>query len=160
MRESISYSKLPSGAWGVRIATKGRHPNPGDEVFVQKRDGSTNRVTLGGIVDRDRGAFPGPAVYYAIARRNRKTGNYPYRNREAERQAAIREGQRVAALVASIDRSLAGHLAAAADGWDGEYSEEEGNKITADLRTALREAQAMLERLRADYSRRYLGRAA
>jgi len=64
--ESISFAKLDSGKWGVRFASKGRHPEPGEAVIVRKANGESKRVTLGGIVARDRGAFPGPVTYYAI----------------------------------------------------------------------------------------------
>lgn len=148
MRESISYSKLRSGAWGVRVATKGRHPNPGDEVIVRKANGDSNRVTLGGIVDTDRGAFPGPAVYYAIARRNgngrrdhgAKRGAQQDSYRAAQAKAKlIHEGQQYAKLVTVLEAQRA----------DG-----------ADVEEALTIARASLDTLRAEYSRRYLGRAA
>src|SRR5204862_5793626 len=58
----------------VRVATKGTHPSPGDEVQVSKRDGSTDTVKLGAIVDRDNGAFPGPAVYYRKATNGKRRG--------------------------------------------------------------------------------------
>lgn len=51
----------------MRIASRHGHPSPGDEV--SKANGEIKRVTLGGIVDRDPGAFPAPAVYYRIAGR-------------------------------------------------------------------------------------------
>lgn len=147
MRESISYSKLSDGSWGVRVATKGRHPSPGDEIMVNKRDGSTNRVTLGAIVDTDRGAFPGPAVYYRLARRNGNGNSRKarYQARGESYQAAqakaalVREGQGYAKLVTLLE-------AQAADG--------------ADVDEALTIARASLDNLRREYSRRYLGRAA
>jgi hypothetical protein len=69
IRESISFAKLNDETWGIRVATKAkRHPSPGDEVIVTKRNGQQQRIRLGAIVSQDRGAFPGPAVYYRIAR--------------------------------------------------------------------------------------------
>jgi hypothetical protein len=69
VRESISFSKLKTGRWGVRVAKKGKHPEPGSVVVVQKRSGDYERVTLGAVVGSDPGAFPGPALYYLIDRR-------------------------------------------------------------------------------------------
>lgn len=68
MNQSVSFAKLPDESWGIRYATKGRHPSPGDTVQVSKRDGSVQSVTLGSVVYTDRGAFPGPAVYFRILR--------------------------------------------------------------------------------------------
>lgn len=53
--------------WGVRVATKGSFPSPGDVVLVRKANGETQRVTVGSMVHEDRGAFPAPARYYSIA---------------------------------------------------------------------------------------------
>ena len=47
----ITFTKLRSGDWGVRV--EGPRPVGGTEVVVAKRDGSTTKVTLGGVVWSD-----------------------------------------------------------------------------------------------------------
>lgn len=134
MNTSISFSKLPSGrGWGVRYATKGQHPSPGDTILVNKRSGGTSRVTLGGVYDRDPGAFPGPANYYYIVPKHRTANPQPGLvvgathgdHKAAQRVAAARHPEVNSANVTVVlDRSatLAGDLAAAEqtlrEAWD------------------------------------------
>lgn len=108
MRESISFAKLNNGKWGVRVASHNQ-PSIGDEVMVRTAKGETKRIKLGGIVSTDRGAFPAPAVYYAIAhdpghkRRaanggmwsasSRGVSERTSREREALRQSLIEQGR-------------------------------------------------------------------
>jgi hypothetical protein len=79
------YTGSNSTEWGVRVATKGTHPSPGDTVVVYKRNGGCKRVTLGGICHRDNGAFPAPAVYYRTAR-NGQQRRQPNRSQRIQAQ--------------------------------------------------------------------------
>lgn len=90
MNKSVSFANLGEGKWGVRVALNKRsgeqHPSPGDSIAVPKRNGNSTTVTLGPIVSRDPGAFPGPAVYYSID--NNATYSDRVRARAAERSQA------------------------------------------------------------------------
>lgn len=149
MRESISYSKLRDGSWGVRVATQGRGYSPGDTVVVTKRDGNSNEVVLGAIVEQDKGAFPGPATIYRLAKRNGGSKNGGLRvardgrglgyGSALARESLIYEGKQLAKLVAVL-----------------EAQEQDG----ADVEEALAIARASLTLLRQQYATRYLGRTA
>lgn len=67
-RAQVAYARLDGGQWGVRVATKGARPLPGQTVIVRKASGQEKRERLGSLVMQDMGAFPAPAYYYFIAR--------------------------------------------------------------------------------------------
>ena len=54
----VTFSKLKSGQWGLRVSVgKGESVSVGDRVSVERKDGSTDLVTVGRILwsgdDRD-----------------------------------------------------------------------------------------------------------
>lgn len=103
MRESISFAKLKDGSWGVRVATNGRHPEPGKDIMVTRRDGSVSRVTLGSICDVDAGAFPAKAVYYRITKSSK--GAPPKIGNAVEQKARfehVRDAEVVSILPAAL----------------------------------------------------------
>jgi len=157
MQKSISYAKLNDGGWGVRYAARGPHPAPGDTVTVRKADGSLNDVVLGGWVMHDAGAFPGPATYFRIARRNgngrrrsaprRNTRPAPRPVADNGREAFIEAGR---ALSEQIVKAHALHEAYDEDGYDGE------TEIRDAAIERIRVMEATLDTLRAEYRTRYL----
>ena len=49
----VTFSKLSNGKFGVRVR-KGVEKKTGDEVSVEKRDGSTVEVVLGRLVEENK----------------------------------------------------------------------------------------------------------
>lgn len=145
----ISFAQLVSGQWGVRVATKGALPNPGDTVVVRKANGEHKRVTLGRVVSTDRGAFPAPATYYAIqrgggGRQQRRTDHRDAKLAQVTIVGRAARNELDAALAAQADYDPADF-----EYFDGEHEIQAAHE--ARLQRRVDEAQAAVDALRRLY---------
>jgi len=116
-RESISFARLNDETWGVRFASKAQAPSPGDQVQVTKRDGTTQTVTLGSIVSRDAGAFPGSATYYRVAGKKNGNGRAPAKAAPATPQTRVMRPLDSGAYAVLVNGACVGHVLPAANGF-------------------------------------------